>query len=128
MNSCESHPTNKHPSYPVYIVFLAYYLEAHGAKLGDGSVNQTYRDWSVSSVIGIFGPMLSAYLVRVPVLGRRRTITLTACACAIFAGLFTTVKNEAQNVAFSCMINFFLNAMYGVIYGYVPCRFGPRAI
>lgn len=116
MNFCE-YQTNRHPSYPVYIVFLAYYLEAHGAKLGDGSVNQTYRDWSVSSVVGIFGPMLSAYLVRVPILGRRRTITLTACASAVFAGLFTTVKNEAQNVAFSCMINFFLNAMYGVIYG-----------
>lgn len=105
------------PRYPVYIVFLTYYLEAHGAQIGDGSVYQTYRDWAVSSVVGIFGPILSAYLVRLPILGRRRTITLTACACAVFAGLFTIVKNEGQNLAFSCMINFFLNAMYGVIYG-----------
>lgn len=70
-------------------------------------------------MVGIFGPILSTYLVRIPVLGRRRTISLTACACAIFAGAFTTVKNEAQNVGLSSMVNFFLNAMYGVIYGLV---------
>lgn len=101
----------------MYTVFLTYYLEAHGAQLGDGSLYQTYRDWSISSVVGIVGPILSAYLVQVPLLGRRRTITLMACGCSICAGAFTTVKNEAQNLALSCMINFFLNAMYGVIYG-----------
>jgi hypothetical protein len=61
--------------------------------------------------------VLSAYLIQVSFLGRRRTITLTAYACAIFAGSFTTVNNEAQNLGFSDMINFFLTAMYGVIYG-----------
>ncbi|KAE8140037.1 major facilitator superfamily domain-containing protein [Aspergillus pseudotamarii] len=107
-------------AYPVYTVFLPYYLEAHGATLGDGSTYQTYRDWSISSVVGIWGPILSAFLVQVPFLGRRRSMTLTACACAAFAGAFTTVKNESQNLAFSCMINFWLNALYGIIYGYTP--------
>ncbi|KAE8361094.1 major facilitator superfamily domain-containing protein [Aspergillus caelatus] len=106
--------------YPVYTVFLPYYLEAHGATLGDGSTYQTYRDWSISSVVGIWGPILSAFLVQVPFLGRRRSMTLTACACAAFAGAFTTVKNESQNLAFSGMINFWLNALYGIIYGYTP--------
>lgn len=92
--------------YPVYTVFLPYYLEAHGATLGDGSTYQTYRDWSISSVVGIWGPILSAFVVQVPFLGRRRSMTLTACACAAFSGAFTTVKNESQNLAFSSMINF----------------------
>lgn len=105
--------------YPVYTVFLPYYLEAHGATLGDGSTYQTYRDWSISSVVGIWGPILSAFLVQVPFLGRRRSMTLTACACAAFSGAFTTVKNESQNLAFSSMINFWLNALYGIIYGSV---------
>ncbi|KAB8245074.1 major facilitator superfamily domain-containing protein [Aspergillus flavus] len=107
-------------AYPVYTVFLPYYLEAHGATLGDGSTYQTYRDWSISSVVGIWGPILSAFLVQVPFLGRRRSMTLTACACAAFSGAFTTVKNESQNLAFSSMINFWLNALYGIIYGYTP--------
>ncbi|PKY07927.1 putative sugar transporter [Aspergillus campestris IBT 28561] len=107
-------------AYPVYVIFLPYYLEGHGAKLGTGSTYQTYRDWSVSSTVGIVGPLLSAYLVQTRLLGRRRSITVTAWICAIFAGVFTTVKNEAQNLAFSSLINFWLNAMYGVIYGYTP--------
>ncbi|KAE8163824.1 major facilitator superfamily domain-containing protein [Aspergillus tamarii] len=105
---------------PAPDLFLPYYLEAHGATLGDGSTYQTYRDWSISSVVGIWGPILSAFLVQVPFLGRRRSMTLTACACVAFAGAFTTVKNESQNLAFSSMINFWLNALYGIIYGYTP--------
>jgi hypothetical protein len=116
-----SHPAQglhtNHVRYPIYTVFLTYYLEAHGAKLGTGGIYQTYRDWSVSSAVGIFGPVFSAVLIQTSFLGRRRTISVTAIACAIFAGAFTTVKNESQNLAFSCMINFWLNALYGVIYG-----------
>jgi hypothetical protein len=37
-------------------------------------------------------------------------------ACAAFSGAFTSVKNEAQNLSFSCMINFWLNALYGIVY------------
>ena len=97
-------------------MYLSYYLEAHGAKLGDGSTYQTYRDWTISSIVGIFGPALSAYLVEVPFLGRRRAMTITAFVCAAFAGAFTSVKTEAQNLAFSSMINFWLNALYAIIY------------
>ncbi|KAL4748347.1 hypothetical protein BDW72DRAFT_214851 [Aspergillus terricola var. indicus] len=81
--------------YPVFSVFLPYYLSSHGANLGDGSNYQTYRDLVLSSVAGIF-----------------------AASAQIFAGLFTQVQTEAQNIAFSCMINFWLNALYAVIYSY----------
>ncbi|QGA12644.1 hypothetical protein EYB26_000288 [Talaromyces marneffei] len=50
--------------YPTYTLFLSYYLEAHGADLGDGSNYQTYRDWAVSAVVGILGPALSAWMGR----------------------------------------------------------------
>ncbi|KAH8702349.1 major facilitator superfamily domain-containing protein [Talaromyces proteolyticus] len=110
-------------AYPLYTVFLSYYLEAHGANLGDGSNYQTYRDWAISSVVGIFGPVLSAYLVRVPFLGHRWSLTITGCICAVFAGAFTSVKTEGQNIGFSCMINFWLNALYAIIYAYTPTVF-----
>ncbi|KAE8379865.1 major facilitator superfamily domain-containing protein [Aspergillus bertholletiae] len=85
-------------AYPVYTVFLPYYLEAHGANLGDGSTYQTCRDWTISSAVGIWGPMLTG-------------------ACAAFAGAFTTVKSEPQNLAFSSMISFWPNALHA---GFVP--------
>ncbi|KAL3434039.1 major facilitator superfamily domain-containing protein [Aspergillus tetrazonus] len=106
--------------YPLFNVFLPYYLASHGANLGDSSNYQTDWDLVLSSVAGIFGPLLSAYLVRVRKLGYRGTLFLTSCICAVLAGLFTQVRTEAQNIAFSCMINFWLNALYAVIYSYTP--------
>ncbi|KAL2816972.1 major facilitator superfamily domain-containing protein [Aspergillus granulosus] len=106
--------------YPLYNVFLTYYLQAHGANLGDGSNYQTYRDLAISSVVGIPGPLLSAYLVRFRKLQHQGALLITSCICAIFAGLFTQVRTEAQNVAFSSMVNFWLNALYAVIYAYTP--------
>ncbi|KAL3490022.1 major facilitator superfamily domain-containing protein [Aspergillus germanicus] len=106
--------------YPLYNVFLTYYLQAHGANLGDGSNYQTYRDLAISSVVGIFGPLLSAYLVSVRKLKHQWSLFITSCICAVFAGLFTQVRTEAQNIAFSSMVNLWLNALYAVIYAYTP--------
>ncbi|KAL4937858.1 hypothetical protein BDV06DRAFT_232288 [Aspergillus oleicola] len=106
--------------YPLYNVFLPYYLASHGANIGDESNYQTYRDMAISSGVGTFGPLLSAFLARLPRLGHKGTICLTAAICAIFAGLFTQVRTEAQNIAFSCMVNFWLNALYAVVYAYTP--------
>ncbi|KAJ0123908.1 hypothetical protein J7T55_012380 [Diaporthe amygdali] len=102
--------------YPLFIIFLPYYLEAHGARLGTSSSYQTYRDWTVSSVAGILGPFLGMAMIAAPWLKSRRSIATAAFACAAFSGAFTSVKTEAQNLAFSCMINFWLNALYGIVY------------
>ncbi|KAH8592347.1 putative sugar transporter [Bisporella sp. PMI_857] len=107
-------------AYPIYTVFLAYYLAAHGAKLGDGSTYQTYRDLTISSVVGIFGPALAAYLIELKFLGRRGGMAIMAIVTAAFAGAFTSVNNEAQNIAFSCMINFWQNGYYAILYAYTP--------
>ncbi|KAF3010373.1 hypothetical protein E8E14_010022 [Neopestalotiopsis sp. 37M] len=106
--------------YPLFTIFLSYYLQAHGVQLGDGSAYQTYRDWAITSVVGIFGPVLSMIMVAVPWLRSRRSIAITACLCAVFSGVFTIVANEAQNLAFSCLTGFWLNALYSIIYSYTP--------
>lgn len=102
--------------YPLYTIFLPYYLEAHGADLGDGSAYVTYRDWAVSSVVGIFGPLLSMWMVTVRWFRSRRSMSAMAFICAVFCAAFTLVRTEAQNLAFSSMINFWLNALYGIVY------------
>jgi hypothetical protein len=103
-------------SYPLFTLFLPYYLQSHGAQLGDGSTYQTYRDYAITSTVGIFGPILASGLVEIPFLGRRRTMSLTALCAAAFAGAFTTVRSEADNIAFSSMIGFWQNAFYAVLY------------
>lgn len=105
--------------YPIYTLYLPIYLANNGADIGDGSTFQTYRDYSISSTVGIAGPILSACLVDIKILGRRRSMALTALCAASFAGAFTSVRTEAGNIAFSSMINFWQNAFYGILYAYV---------
>jgi hypothetical protein len=108
--------------YPIYTLFLPIYLANNGAKIGGGSTYKTYRDYSISSTVGIFGPILSAGLVNVSLLGRRRTMAVTALCAAAFAGAFTSVRSEATNLAFSSLLGFWQNAFYAVLYACVPCH------
>ncbi|KXH25724.1 hypothetical protein CSAL01_04916 [Colletotrichum salicis] len=96
--------------------YTPYYLRAHGADLGDSSNYTTYRDWAITSVVGIFGPALSMWMVSNSWPRSRKSLVLTGAACAAFSAAFTFVKNQSQNLAFSCMISFWLNAMYAIIY------------
>lgn len=45
---------------------------------------------------------------------------LTGIICAAFSAAFTTVRTAGQNLAFSSMINFSLNALYAIVYSYTP--------
>jgi hypothetical protein len=103
-------------SYPLYIVFLPYYLAANGAALGNTSNYITYRDFAVSSVVGILGPALAMWMVASR-LRSRISIIISAAACVAFGGAFTTVKSEVQNLTFSSLNGFWLNALYAIIYG-----------
>lgn len=57
-------------AYPLFYVFLPQYLMARGAKTGAGSPNAVWRDYFISNVVGIFGPILAGYLCTTR-LGRR---------------------------------------------------------
>ncbi|KAE8153359.1 major facilitator superfamily domain-containing protein [Aspergillus avenaceus] len=107
-------------AYPTYTVFLPVYLANNGAHLGSGSTFQTYRDYTISSTVGIFGPLVSAFLVNIRLLGRRRSMAITAIFTAAFAGGFTSVRTEGANIAFSSMVNFGQHAFYSILYSYTP--------
>ncbi|KAK7402685.1 hypothetical protein QQX98_011548 [Neonectria punicea] len=107
-------------AYPLYTVFLPYYLAAHGADLGDGSAYSTYRDWTVSSAVGVAGPFVAMYMVSLKWFRSKRSLFIMACVCTAFSGAFTTVRTAGENLAFSSMINFSLNGLYAVIYSYTP--------
>ncbi|KAH7405625.1 sugar transporter [Phaeosphaeria sp. MPI-PUGE-AT-0046c] len=107
-------------AYPIYTLFLPIYLANNGANLGTGSTFNTYRDYSISSTVGIFGPLFSAILVNTPILGRRCSMAITALCAAAFAGAFTSVRSEASNIAFSSLLGFWQNAFYAILYSYTP--------
>ncbi|CAF1574170.1 unnamed protein product [Adineta ricciae] len=107
-------------AYPLYNVFLPYYLQSRGATMGDGSTYTTYRDYAIVNVCSIFGPIIAGGLVEVRFLGRRYTMVIGALLTMTFLFLYTIVRTPAQNLAFSCVISVCLNIYYGTLYAYTP--------
>ncbi|CAF4542756.1 unnamed protein product, partial [Rotaria sp. Silwood2] len=79
-------------AYPLYTVFLPYYLQSRGANMGDGSVYTTYRDYAIINVCSVFGPMIAGGLVEVRFLGRRYTMVIGALLTMTFLFAFTAVR------------------------------------
>ena len=64
--------------------------------------------------------MLAGYMCNWKVLGRRYTMVIGALVTMAFFFAYTAVKNNAENVGFSCAIGFCLNIYYGTLYAYTP--------
>ncbi|CAF1009641.1 unnamed protein product [Rotaria sp. Silwood1] len=107
-------------AYPLYNVFLPYYLRSRGAIVGDGSTYTTYRNYAITNTCTIFGPVVAGGLVEISYLGRRYTMVIGALLTMTFLFAYTTVRTAAQNLAFACMISFCLNIYYGTLYAYTP--------
>lgn len=108
-------------AYPLYNVFLPIYLESRGASFGQNSAYITWRNYAVTNMCGIFGPILAGFLCRLPWLwGRRGTMIIGAIVTMIFLFCYTQVRTASQNVGFTCAISFCLNIYYGTLYAYTP--------
>ena len=46
-------------AYPLYNVYLPLYLQSRGAQTGNGSDYETWRNYAIVNVCGIFGPVLA---------------------------------------------------------------------
>lgn len=114
-------------AYPLYNVFLPVYLESRGASFGQTSAYVTWRDYALTNMCGIFGPILAGFLCRLRWFwGRRGTMIFGALVTMIFLFSYTQVRTESQNVGFTCAISFWLNVYYGTLYAYTPEVRPPR--
>mgnify|MGYP001036445821 FL=1 len=107
-------------AYPLYNVFLPYYLRSRGAESGDGSTYTTYRDYAIVNACSIFGPIIAGGLVEVRFLGRRYTMAIGALLTMIFLFLYTQVNTATENLLCNCAINICVNIYYGTLYAYTP--------
>lgn len=57
-------------AYPLFYVFLPQYLKARGAKTGAGSPSAVWRDYFISNLVSVFGPILAGWMCTTR-LGRR---------------------------------------------------------
>jgi hypothetical protein len=106
-------------AYPLFYVFLPTYLASRGASL-DVSTFDSWRNYALTNISSIFGPVLAGWMCNQPLLGRRYTMLIGALMTAGFFFAYTAVRTAEQNVGFSCAIGFSLNVYYGTLYAYTP--------
>jgi sugar phosphate permease len=69
----------------------------------------------ITNTVGIFGPVLAGFLCNWKLLGRRYTMVIGALVSMAFFFAYTAVRTPAQNIAFTCMIYFWVNVYYGTL-------------
>ena len=65
-------------AYPLFNVFLPYYLASRGVQFGVTSTYETWRNYALVQVCGIFGPVLGAVMCNWRPLGRKYTMVIGA--------------------------------------------------
>lgn len=101
--------------YPLFNAFLPQYLGSSGT-----SVYITYRNYAITSIVGVPGSIIAWYTVDMPYLGRKGTMAIATAISGIFLFLFTISGSPNYQVTFSSLEAFFQNIMYGVLYAYSP--------
>lgn len=100
-------------AYPLFYVFLPDYLASRGAQTGQSGAYYTWRNYMISSVVSIFGPVAAGLMCNVPWLGRKYTMVIGALVTMAFFFAYTAVRTPAQNLGFTCAISFCINVYYG---------------
>ena len=116
--------------YPLFNAFLPQYLSHGGSSAGVALesaateiTGETYRNYAITSIVGVPGSLLAAYTVdlKSPFLGRRGTLAISTFVSAVFLFVFVKFgKSPTSQLAFSCVEAFTQNIMYGVLYAFTP--------
>lgn len=106
--------------YPLFNAFLPQYLANAGGSTAPTPTNIVYRNYAITSIIGVPGSIIACYTVDIKYIGRKGTMAIATAISGMFLFLFTTSTNSDTQLAFSSLEAFFQNIMYGVLYAYTP--------
>ena len=106
--------------YPLFNAFLPQYLTRVDPDAAPTATNIVYRNYAVTSVVGVPGSILACYTVDIPYVGRKGTMAIATVLTGIFLFLFTVSTQPDFQLTFTCLEAFFQNIMYGVLYAYTP--------
>jgi sugar phosphate permease len=105
--------------YPLFNGFLPIYLTKSGA--GGSKPNSiVYRNYAITSIVGVPGSIIACYTVDIPYIGRKGTMAISTMLSGVFLFLFTISTSDSYQLAFTSLEAFFQNTMYGVLYAYTP--------
>lgn len=100
--------------YPLFNAFLPQYL-ARGTNASGETISsyETYRNYAITSVVGVPGSIIACYTVDIKYIGRKGTMAFSTMMSGIFLFLFTISADSDYQLAFSSLEAFFQNIMYG---------------
>ena len=102
--------------YPLFNAFLPQYLQNAGKNQEPTPTSVVYRNYAITSIIGVPGSIIGAYTVDIKYIGRKYTIAVSTLLTAIFLFVFTVSSDSSFQLAMTCLEAFFQNIMYGVLY------------
>ncbi|KAF9264068.1 MFS general substrate transporter [Marasmius fiardii PR-910] len=114
-------------AFPLFNGFITLYLTTQVSD-SNPSTYQTYRDYSIISVLGMPGSIIASLVVdftsknpgKFAMGGRKVTMAVSTALTGVFLFLFTTSRSEEAVLGFSCASALTQNAMYGVLFAYTP--------
>lgn len=100
--------------YTLFNAFLPQYLSANS------STYITYRNYAITAVCGIPGPLLGWVIVDIKYIGRKGTMAASTLITGVLLFCFTASKDPNVQLVCSSLESFFQMIMYGVLYAYTP--------
>lgn len=101
--------------YPLFNAFLPQYL-ANSDSEQPTATRIIYRNYAITSIVGVPGSIIAAYTVDIKYVGRKGTIAVSTLVTGILVFCFTASSDPNFQLAFTCLEAFFQNIMYGVLY------------
>ena len=101
--------------YPLFNAFLPQYLANSGSN-APTPTNIVYRNYAITSIVGVPGSIIACYTVDIKYIGRKGTIAASTLITGILLFLFTISTDPNFQVAMTSLEAFFQNIMYGVLY------------
>lgn len=105
--------------YPLFNAFLPQYLANAGGDQ-ETPTNIVYRNYAITSIVGVPGSIIACYTVDIKWLGRKGTMAVSTALSGIFLFLFTISTSSNFQLVFSSLEAFTQNIAYGVLYAYTP--------
>ncbi|KAJ5863697.1 uncharacterized protein N7529_005613 [Penicillium soppii] len=107
--------------YPLFNAFLPQYLSQSGGETNSNYT--TYRNYAITSIVGVPGSILACYTVEIKYIGRKGTMAIATLITGVLLFCFTASTSSNIQLLCSCLEAFFQNIMYGVLYAYTPETF-----
>ncbi|OLN87727.1 putative MFS-type transporter PB1E7.08c 2 [Colletotrichum chlorophyti] len=104
-------------AYPLFYVFLPSYL-ATRVPDSEETPYETWRNFTLTNISGVFGPLIAGVLADLPYIGRKYTMVIGSLLSMALFFAYTAVRTADQNIGLSCAIACCINIYYGTLYAY----------